>query len=502
MSRSQLSMWKTLFTQHPSPEPTLQGRLRTLFVRAILDGVLSPGTVLPSSRELSQLLKISRNTVMLVYQHLADQSYIEAKPRSGFQVCANAAPKPEVSLRVHNRLHVPDWQRRLPRKLWSLPNIRKPTNWQDYPYPFIYGQFDASLFPSHEWRECAIQALRATDVRDWACDRIDQDDSRLIEQVQQRILPPRGILASKEEILITAGAQQANFILAEVLFGGHTVLGLEEPGYPDVRNIYSSHGAEIKPLKLDEFGMSLSSNFQGCDYIYVTPSHQCPTTIAMPEERRRALLEMATRHDFVIIEDDYDSELNFESEPLQTLKSLDKDGRVIYVGSLSKTIAPGLRLGFMVADTALIREARASRRLMMRHPPTNNERAIALFLSLGHHDMLIRRLTKAYDQRLAMLGDAVRRFMPQWEFTPPRGGSALWLKGPPGTSVDNLAVHALEAGVVIESGSIFFSKPRSLHAQRHARLGVASIHQSQIHDGIQLLAHVDRQLRRAKSPLA
>ena len=497
MPRSQISMWKTLFQQQPMQEPTLQGRLRTMVVRAILDGVLAPGTVLPSSRELASLLKISRNTVTLVYQHLADQAYIEAKPRSGYQVCVNVLPQPGVKDAAPHKLHAPNWQQRLPRKLWALPNIRKPTNWQDYPYPFIYGQFDTSLFPAREWRECVTQALRATAVRDWACDRIDQDDVRLIEQVQQRILPARGIWASKDEILITAGAQQANFILAEVLFGGNTVLGLEEPGYPDVRNIYSSHGASIKPLKLDAQGIDLASDFRGCDYIYVTPSHQCPTTLAMPEERRTALLDLARRNDFVIIEDDYDSELNFVSEPQRALKSLDKDGRVIYVGSLSKTIAPGLRVGFMVADPALIREARASRRLMMRHPPTNNERALALFLSLGHHDMLIRRLTKSYDHRLALLGEAVRRHMPQWQFQAPNGGSALWLQGPPGTQADHLAVAALDAGVVIESGSIFFSKPKGAYAQRHVRLGVASIHESQIADGIRLLADTCKRIQHA-----
>lgn len=493
MPRTQLFMWKTLFQQHASDELTLQVRLRTMIVRAILDGILTPGAVLPSSRELATLLKVSRNTVTLAYQHLADQAYIEAKPRSGYQVTVKAAPKIDAERSALAQLHAPDWQQRLPRQLWTLPNIRKPRNWQDYPYPFIYGQFDASLFPAREWRECAIQALRATAVRDWACDRIDQDDAQLVAQIQQRILPARGIWVSKEEILVTAGAQQANYILADVLFGHNTVLGLEEPGYPDVRNIYSSHGAVIKPLKLDGSGLDLRSDFSACDYLYVTPSHQCPTTMAMPENKREFLLQSAIRNDFVIIEDDYDSELNFDSQPLRALKSMDKDGRVIYVGSLSKTIAPGLRVGFMVADPELIREARAARRLMMRHLPTNNERALALFLSLGHHDMLIRRLTTAYDRRLGVLAKALSRDLPQWKFKAPQGGSALWIEGPAGLSMNALAERALDLGVVVEPGNIFFDRPQSKNALRHLRMGVASINESVIEAGVSLLARVARQ---------
>jgi GntR family transcriptional regulator/MocR family aminotransferase len=129
---------------------------------------------------------------------------------------------------------------------------------------------------------------------------------------------------------------------------------------------------------------------------------------------------------------------------------------------------------------------------MMRHPPTNNERALALFVSLGHHDMLIRRLTKAYDQRLAVLGEAVRRYLPTWRFAAPKGGSALWVQASAGVSMDQVAQEALAEGVVLESGSIFFSQPQSHFAQRYARLGVASIQETLIPKGIQRLAQAAR----------
>jgi len=496
MARTQLSMWKTLFTQHPSHEPTLQGRLRTMIVKAILDGVITPGTILPSSRELSNLLQVSRNTVSLVYQQLSDQQYLEAKPRSGYVVQAMATLLPSSHQDGLRNSQAVAWNARFHKRISELPNISKPANWQDYPFPFIYGQFDVSMFPAREWRECAIQALRASAVRDWASDRIDQDDTQLIAQIQQRVLPTRGIWVSKDEILVTAGAQQANYILSEILFDSHTVLGLEEPGYPDVRNIYSSHGAVIQPIKVDANGLRLSAQLALCDYVYVTPSHQCPTAVTLPEDQRLRLIEAAKEQDFIIIEDDYDSDLNFDSQPARALKSLDEHGRVIYVGSLSKTIAPGLRAGYMVADPALIREARAVRRLMMRHPPMNNERTLALFLSLGHYDMLLRRLTKAYNQRIQKLSAAIRRELPQWTFSEPKGGAALWVQGPVNCSMTYLAKKALDSGVIIEPGNIFFDKPNGKFAARHARLGVASIHESRIDEGIRVLAQVVRQASR------
>jgi GntR family transcriptional regulator/MocR family aminotransferase len=188
----------------------------------------------------------------------------------------------------------------------------------------------------------------------------------------------------------------------------------------------------------------------------------------------------------VLIEDDYDSQLLDDATPLPALKSLDDAGRVIYVSSLSKTLAPGLRLGYIVADPSLLHELRSLRRLMLRHPPANNQRAVALFLSLGHHDSLVRRLTQAFAQRRQTLIKALEAHLPIFAITFDHSGTALWLEGPATMDAVALSESARERGVLVERGDVFFAaspKPRNV-----MRLGISSIAEDRIEPGIVELA--------------
>ena len=154
---------------------------------------------------------------------------------------------------------------------------------------------------------------------------------------------------------MTAGAQMATYLLSQVLLDRRSAVGVEDPGYPDARNAFALRAAKVGALPVDAMGLRIGPDLLRCDYAYVTPSHQCPTTVTMPIERRRELLDAAERHDIVLIEDDHESELNFAARPLPALKSLDVRGRVIYMGSLSKTLSHGLRIGYVVAAPELIR---------------------------------------------------------------------------------------------------------------------------------------------------
>ncbi|HXG28355.1 MAG TPA: PLP-dependent aminotransferase family protein [Nevskiales bacterium] len=483
-------MWQRLFSRYSHAHTTLQQRIRETLVAAILDGHLRPDTALPSCRELARHLGVARSTVVLAYQHLVDEGFLIARERSGYYI------NREILIgRVHHDpdLHPtladqPAWSERLRIHPSAQRNIVKPRDWKRHPYPFIYGQLDPELFPIAEWRECCRQALSVAEIRAWATDSIDRDDSLLLEQIQTRLLPRRGVFATAEEILITLGAQHALYLLAQLLIGPGDTLGMEEPGYPDARNIFALCTDRLRPIPVDDDGLVVDERLSGCAYVYVTPSHQSPTTVTMPLARREALLARAIRDDFVLIEDDYESEINFVGEPCPALKSLDTANRVIYVGSLSKTLAPGLRLGFMVGPSDLIREARALRRLMLRHPPANNERAVALFLAMGYHDALLRHLGAAYKVRWEAMGAALNRHLPDSARMPSFGGTAYWVRGPAALDARVLQAAAYERGIIIEAGDINFmasDPPRNFF-----RLGFSSIPTERIEPGIRLLAEL------------
>jgi GntR family transcriptional regulator/MocR family aminotransferase len=380
----------------------------------------------------------------------------------------------------------PDWKRHIKFHPSQQRNITKPVDWKKYPYPFLFGQLDPALFPVADWRDCCRQALSVSDIQDVTPDRIDIDDPLLIEQIQARILPRRGVWASRDEILITMGAQQALYILSDLLIGEGTRVGMENPGYPDARNIFELKSPQMVPLTVDEQGVVANSDLGSCEFVYVTPSHQSPTTVTMPLARREQLLKLAEENDILVIEDDYESEINFVGDPTPALKSLDASERVIYVGSLSKTLAPGLRIGYMVASRPLIEEARALRRLMVRHPPANNQRIVALFLSMGHHDSLIHRLSETYKNRWQVMGDALNRHLPESSRIPSFGGTSYWVEGPTGLDTRELKERARAAGILIESGEICFMQENP--PQNFIRLGYSSISAKQIEPGIRKLA--------------
>lgn len=487
-NRSDNMMWNRLFRICKDRKISYQRQLREMIVSSILDDKLPLEVPLPSSRELARHLGIARNTVVLAYQQLIDEGYLVARERSGYYIDKTMlAGRVRVEpLKLDGAHEPPDWERHIKFHPSRQRNIIKPPDWKKYPYPFLFGQLDPKLFPVADWRECCRQALSVSDIRDVTPDRIDTDDPLLIEQIQARILPRRGVWAARDEILITMGAQQALYILADLLIEQGTRVGMENPGYPDARNIFELKLPKMVPLAVDEQGVVPGKDLNSCDFVYTTPSHQSPTTVTMSLPRREHLLKQAEKRDFLIIEDDYESEINFVGEPTPALKSLDATARVIYVGSLSKTLAPGLRLGYMVASKPLIREARALRRLMVRHPPANNQRIVALFLSMGHHDSLIHRLSQTYKERWQVMGEALNRYLPESSRIPSFGGTSYWVEGPSGLDTRKLKDRAREEGILIESGDICYMQAEP--PQNYIRLGYSSIEAGQIDAGIKKLA--------------
>lgn len=488
-------LWERLFERESATNLSLQGRLRQMLVSAILSGHLPPGAPVPSSRYLADQLGIARNTVVFAYQQLVSEGYLVSRERSGHFVNDNVLDgRPEQSQSAQQfptPLNAPPvrWQERLRFRPSAQRNIIKPRDWQNTPFPFVYGQFDQDLFPTAEWRECCIKGLSVMDIRSWAPDLITHDDPGLIEQIRTQVLPRRGVWADADEIVITVGAQHALYLLADLLINEDTVVGMEDPGYPDARNIFASRTANLLPLPVDSQGLCTGTNLLGCDYVFVTPSHQCPTTVTMPIDRREALLNLAAQTDCMLIEDDFESENRYGEGAIPALKSLDRDGRVIYVGSLAKSFAPGLRIGYIVASRELIHELRALRRLMLRHPSAYIQRAFSLFISLGHHHALLRKQSQAYQARATELCAALARHLPEFEVMPISGGSSCWIKGPVWLNASQLCEAALLEGVVVEPGDVFFMNADQA-PKNCLRVGFTSIRVDRIEPGIERLAAV------------
>lgn len=479
------------FFLRPGSAGTLQVQIRQMVAEGILAGRLRRGERMPSSRKLAAHLGVSRITVTLAYAELVADDYLSARGRSGYYVSDNA-PQPQdfpEAGRSASATGSVDWARRLglPRSEWAeLPGFGKPGNWRDFRYPFVYGQADPALFDHQNWRSCALMALGLKDFHAMTDDRFKEDDPGLVEYIARHTLPRRGILARPEEILVTLGAQNALWLTSQLLLSQRRCAAIEEPGYPGLRGILRQTRCRVHPVPVGPAGLEPERLPARLDAVFCTPSHHCPTGATMPMAARRALLEAAGRENFIVVEDDYEFEIAHGRAPLPALKSLDDEGRVIHVGSFSKSMFPGLRLGFLVGPEPFIREARALRATVLRHPPGLIQRAAAYFLQLGHYDALLRRTARAFQTRRAAMLDAVRQHELAIEGDIGSGGSSLWMRTPGGIDTLELAQALRDDSVLIEPGRTFFG---AAHAPGHFyRIAYSSITEERIGEGIARIA--------------
>ena len=468
---------------------TLQARLTAGIVQTLLDQGIEPATRLPSSRALATALGLSRTTVTLVYQELVAQGYLHALPRSGVVVADSVPSRPLSPASGANgaSAQTVNWGAWLDGIAPRQRVIHKPDNWRTLRWPFIYGQADPRLFDHAAWRECARRALSAREFSGLADDLLARDDPMLINHILSHTLPRRGISARADEVLITMGAQHGLYMAINLLARPDRPAAIEEPGYPDFAETLRRAGAPIRLLPVDADGLDPGDIPAGTRLVVATPSHHVPTGATMSLERRAALLELASARNVVIVEDDYDFEMSYLAPPLPALKSMDPDGRVIYLGSFSKSLFPGLRLGYMVASAELIAAARAARAAMLRHAPPHPQRITAWFMALGHYDTHIKRLRGALKSRRAVLTEALEDTPLTIAGADVVGGSALWMAAPEGTDSADLAEAAASRGVLIEPGAVFFERPPV--PCRYFRLGYSSIAAEDIPEGVaQLVA--------------
>lgn len=494
-------MQDTIIYIDTSKPVNLKNQIRQKLVDGILNGSFPPGMKLPSSRKLASQLNVARNTVVAAYQQLVVEGYLVSRQRSGIFVSDQVLDSRVgcgTGTTLPNEAETEKWEKRIRRRNSSRQVIvHDVPNWDQYPYPFIDGKFDPSLFPLAEWREASRLALSVAEVRQWSIGSGDADDPMLVDEIRSKLLTRRGIHARPDEILITTGTRNGLYMIAKLLADSDVTAAIEEPGNSEMRHLLRQSGARVRYQPVDSDGLVVDDSLAGCDLVYTTPSHQIPTATVMSQRRRTQLLEWAAKHDFLIIEDDYECEINYLDHPEPALRSMDDHGRVIYVAEFSKVLGPGLRLGYIVANAEFIRQARALRHEIMSHPPLNNQRAAAFFLSLGHYDALMSRLGRLLRERRAALHDALNwmRGVPM-EISPEVGGTTYWVRTPDDFDVDSLIRAAARRGILIEPVRHYYADER--RAENCFRMGITSVDIERIRPGVTRLVELIRSQVRDK----
>ena len=377
----------------------LSGEIYRQLRRAIVNGRLRHGEVLPPTRELAQHLSVARTTVTVAYDRLAGEGFVTSRVGAGTFVNDHGARAPHETKRrrVDGALR--------PLRIWdSIPvsaAFIRPAQ-----FDFRTGLPDASLFPHDRWRRRLSRQLRSEAVRGGVYG--DPAGYRgLREAIARHIGVARGVEASADDVTVVSGTQQALDVVARSLLTPADLVAVEDPGYQPARWLFESLGARVNGVPVDQHGLVVDALPRHARLVYVTPSHQYPLGVSMALSRRRALLAWAERNHAAIVEDDYDSEFRFGGRPIEPLQTIDTIGQVVYVGSFSKTMLPTLRLGFVVTPPSLRAAVHKAKQVTDWHTATPLQMALARFIDDGGFARHIRKMREVYRIRHEMVTNAL-----------------------------------------------------------------------------------------------
>ncbi|WJS85968.1 PLP-dependent aminotransferase family protein [Paracoccus sp. TOH] len=476
------------FLDHAAGLP-LQVQLRRQIIAAVTAGRFRAGEKLPSTRALARHLGVARVTVAQAFAELVSTDYLASRDRSGHYISDSIERRLEAEPPAPDTPRF-DWDSQFEGRFARAQRTDRERDWRRFAYPFVYGQADPALVDHAAWRDCAMRALGRREFASLTGDLYDADDPELVDHIARQILPRRGISAGRDEILLTMGAQNALWLVTQVLLRPGASCAIEDPSYPGQREILLASRARILPVPVDARGLPPDAIPPGVAAVFTTASHQCPTNSTMPLARRKELLARAQAQGFAVIEDDYEFEMSFAGAPSPALKAIDRAGAVIYIGSFSKSVFPGVRLGYVVADPRVIAEARALRGMVLRHPPGHMQRTLAHFLSLGHYDAQANRMRRAYARRREVMLAAIAQQGLRLASPEATGGSSFWLATPEGVDSAALAARLKAREVLIEPGAPFFAL--AARGRGFFRLAYSSIAAERIPEGIRRIAEALR----------
>lgn len=460
---------------------------------AILTGRLRPGDRLPATRVLAAQLQVSRTTVTEAYDQLQAEGYLLGRQGSGTYVAPSlpAALPPQQRPVRPSPIPLSPWGRALAEPGYAAA-LRRPAG-REYHLDFRPHQVAPDSFPWDEWRSAVDRALAANRQR-LRYYPPAAGAPELREAIAAHVARYRAVICSPEQVIIVGGSQQGLNLLSLLLLQPGDRVAVEDPGYPAARLALGALGMRIEPVPVDGEGMMIEALAERAQVqlVHVTPSHQDPTGVTLSLSRRLALLEVAERSGAVILEDDYDSEFRYEGRPVESLQGLDERGSVVYAGTFSKSVLPGLRAGFLIVPSGLAALVARARSLWDGGAPLLEQIALAEFMRSGAYERHIRRTRRLYHgRRDAMIAALDAAFGPAARFEEPHGGLKVLVSLCVPVSESKLIQAAAERGIGLRGASSYFAAPPE---HPTLLLAFASLDEEQIRQGITALAAVVTEL--------
>jgi GntR family transcriptional regulator/MocR family aminotransferase len=482
--------YKSLIQIDRSSSVTIYIQVCNSFISLITNGTLQPSDVLPSSRILAELIGINRNTVKLAYEELISQGWAESVERRGVFVLSK--------LPVISKNKPPETNKNTSRQesfLWTnkFKNAAPVRNFQKAGLSIDDGFPDVRLAPVDQ----LMREYRSLSRKFYGKNFLKYGSSKGSEHLRISIANylsnTRGLVVSSENILITKGSQMGIYLTAELLLNPHdtVVVGASNYGFAD--DTFKHAGANLLRIPVDANGMDIDYleeilQKQTIKAVYVIPHHHFPTTVTLSMERRLKLLNLAKEYRFAIIEDDYDFDYHYDNKPYLPLASIDHNHNVIYIGSISKTFAPALRIGFMTGPSAFIDAAASLRELIDKQGDTLLEDAFSVLFNNGEMERHFRKSLKIYKQRRNLFCDILQSdFKDIIEFEMPEGGLAIWSHFDSKIDLIKMSENALKNGLSIDNGKFYKNESFIPNAMR---LGFASIEEKEIVKALGILKKV------------
>lgn len=462
-------------------------QLSRAIIAAIETGRLEPGRKLPGTRALAATLKLHRNTVDAAYHDALMQGWLVAERGRGTFV-ARDLPVEAGAWRSHSPAPAP-----APAPTPTQAAKALPASAGREMLSFSDGAPDARLLPMAELGRAMRRSLSRPDFLMAGSNGDPRGVRALREALAEHLSGERGMAVRADDLIVTRGSQMALFLAAGALLSAGEAIAVEEPGYPLATAAFRAVGARVVPIPVDADGLSLDrleaalAEQPGLRAVYVTPHHQYPTTVTMSASRRAGLIDMARRHRLTIIEDDYDHEYRFDSKPVLPLAArASSDVDLVYVGSLSKVLAPGIRLGYATGPTALLQRMADKRQTIDRQGDIPIEHAVAALMrdgDLGRHARRTRRIYHARRDRLAAL--LRETFGDRLTFSVPAGGLALWARLAPGLDAERWSRAAHRLGLCVMPGITMCVDTAA--APQAFRFGFGNLDEDEMARGVDLL---------------